>query len=96
MGSEIEVRRYVYIPGDSPNEEHEVLIAFLPADIYEAFNNHCNEFNDSEVDYINKVLAEIGYSDEDIFFYMEADEYQEVYSNMPHEGDLLREAENGV
>lgn len=90
---ELVVRDYDYYPGDC-DEWAPARVAFLPKDIMHAFQMHSQEDEDLGIDYINKVLSESGYDfdDDDIFYYMDADDYRRAIINRPHDGDVLVES----
>lgn len=93
---EIVFKYYEYYPGDSKDEHYQVLVAFLPTDVMDAYNKHQSESDDLGIAYINKQLKEFDLDDDDIFFYFEEEDYRKAFANTPHEGDVLVEVENGM
>lgn len=93
---EIVFKYYEYYPGDEKEEHYQVLVAFLPTDMMEAYQNHQSESDDLGIAYLNKQLKEYGLDDDDIFFYFEESDYRKAIIDHPHGGDVLVEVENGM
>lgn len=81
---------YKWYPHDEDGYKR-VLVAFLPIDMADAFRKHKEVSEEFALDYLDKVLAEYGYSDEDIFYYLENERCAEVIEDEPDKGDLLVE-----
>lgn len=96
MRKGIAFKYYDYIPGDSPDECHTVRVAILPQEVMDRYDELA--FSDEQLDYINSVLSEYGYKDEDIFFYFTEDSVDcwELIKDTPDEGDVLKEPNHGL